>query len=306
MRIINRPFNESTNDYEKMWEFLIEDYSYRKDQFIWTIGRLGDWKYGCWDEQKYFQSYMRKNAQLWLNNFEQLVGYVISEGCDSSFCILAKRGYEFLYTEMIAWVKANWGNRDGELNTEVHEYQDNYIKALEKEGFHKKDLIAVTRQYILSDKVKEGIYLDKDFRIEDMFENPDLRGKALLYNNAWGDNKGISQLDMLRYEYNRESPCFNPILDLSVVSGEGIHVSSCVAFVDYKNNYAEIEKICTHTDYRKKGLAEAVVRECFRRLHDQGIEYAYITGFSTEAKNLYEKLGSVKSRNWFSCILEKK
>lgn len=304
MRIINRQFNENSNDYEKMWEFLVKDYSDRKDLFIWSIGRLGDWKYGCWNEQKYFPNYMRKNAQLWLNNFEELVGYVISENCDSGFSILTKRGYEFLYPEMVAWVKANWGNREGELNTEVHEYHDSYMQALEMEGFRKQDLIAVTRQYNLSDKVKDDIFLNQEFRIEDMYENPDLKGKARLYSNAWGDNSEVTQLDLLRYEYNRESPCFNPKLDLSVVNSEGLHVSSCVAFVDYKNNYAEIEKICTHTDFRKKGLAEAVIRECFRRLYAQGIEYAYITGFSTEAKNLYEKLGAVKSRNWFSYTLD--
>jgi GNAT superfamily N-acetyltransferase len=300
MRIYNRPFDENQKDYEKMWEFLVNDYADKKDQFIWTIGRLGDWKYGCWNEKKCFPNFMRKNAQLWFDNFNELVGIVISENCDSNFTVFAKRGYEFLYSEMIVWVKTNWGNREGKLNTEVHEFHYDYIQAIEKEGFHRESLACITRQYKLSDKVTEGITLDDEFTIVDMFDNPDIKGKTLLYNNAWRNENSISEFDLLKYEYNRESPCFNPKFDLSVVNRNGIHVSSCVAFIDYKNNYAEIEKICTHNEYRRKGLAEAVIRECFKRLYKEGIQYAYITGFSTEAKNLYEKLGSIKSRNWFS------
>ena len=87
MRIYNRPFDEKQNDYNRMWEFLIQDYADKKDQFIWTIGRLGDWKYGCWNEQKCFPNFMRKNAQLWMNQ-EELVGFIISEDCDNGFCTL--------------------------------------------------------------------------------------------------------------------------------------------------------------------------------------------------------------------------
>ena len=132
-----------------------------------------------------------------------------------------------------------------------------------------------------------------------MLQNYDLKGKALLYNNVWGSGGEVSQFVLLKYEYNRESPCFNPRLDLSVINGDGLHVSSCVAFVDYKTNYTEIEKICTHKEYRRKGLAEAGIRECFKRLYADGIKYVYITGFSEEAKSLYKKLGAIKSRKWF-------
>lgn len=60
-----------------------------------------------------------------------------------------------------------------------------------------------------------------------------------------------------------------------------------------------------YSAYRRKGLAEAVIRECFKRLHNEGIQHAYITGYSTAAKNLYGKLGAVKSKNWFEYALTK-
>lgn len=309
MRIYNRAFDEKKLDFERLWKFLVDDYADRKDRFIWSIGRLGDWKYGVWSGKKYFPSFMRKNAQLWINDLDELIGFVISENCDSYFNVFAKRGHEFLYTEMLQWVKSNWNDRDGDLNTDSHEDHDLLIQALEKEGFQKKHLPAVTRQYNLREKAEEGIVLDEDYVIRDMHSYPDYRGKVMLYINAWSNGtrgSEISELDWMQYEYNRESPCYSPEFDFSVVDREGRQLSSCVAFVDYKNNYAEIEKVCTHSEYRRKGLAEAVIRECFKRLHQKGIEHAYLTGLGPETQSLYGKLGEAASVKLFIYALEKK
>lgn len=305
MRIYNRPFDEQANDFKKMWDFLIDDYTDKKDQFIWSIGRLGDWKYGMWNEKKYFPSFMRKNAQLWFNGFDELVGFVISEDCESSFTVFARKGYEFLYQEQLTWIKANWSDREGDLCTEVHEYQPQFIQELEKAGFKQTGLACVTRQYLVNDKSRESADLDPRYIALDMLAQPDLKGKAMLYINAWNSRDTLTDFDLQKYEYNRESPCFHPKFDLSIVDESGAHVSACVAFIDYKNSYAEIEKVCTHNNHRGKGLAEAVIRECFKRLHAEGIQHAYITGYSEVAKNLYGKLGAVKSRNWYNYTLSK-
>ena len=304
MRVYNRDFCDNGNDYEKMWEFLINDYTDKEDGFIWTTGRLGDWKYGYWNESKCFPRFQRENARLWFNDFNVLVGFVISENGENDFTVFAKRGCEYLFAEMLGWLKENWSNRDGSLNTEVPEHYDVYIKALERAGFEKKELIAVTRQYVLSEKVNEKIVLDKDFIIKDFSDNPDCKSKAKLFKSAFEGSEEVSEFDLLKNEYTRECPCYNPELDLSVIDKNGVYVASCVAYVDYRNNYAEIEKICTHSEYRRMGLAEAVIRECFERLYARGIKHAYITGFSDEAKNLYNKLGAAKSRNWFKYELK--
>ncbi|RPJ19362.1 MAG: hypothetical protein EHM33_30395 [Chloroflexi bacterium] len=55
----------------------------------------------------------------------------------------------------------------------------------------------------------------------------------------------------------------------------------------------------THDQYRRLGLAEAVTRECFQRLKRHGTSWAYITGYGPGANALYEKLGSIKQKQWF-------
>lgn len=44
---------------------------------------------------------VRKKAQLWLNDLDELVGFAISENGDNTCAVFAKRGYKFLYAKMI-------------------------------------------------------------------------------------------------------------------------------------------------------------------------------------------------------------
>lgn len=61
---------------------------------------------------------------------------------------------------------------------------------------------------------------------------------------------------------------------------------------------AEIETICTHSDYRRKGLAEAVIKECMKRLDKLGIKKVYITAWNDITNNLYEKIGPDSRTGW--------
>jgi ribosomal protein S18 acetylase RimI-like enzyme len=176
--------------------------------------------------------------------------------------------------------------------------------SLERRGFHSLGIIAVTRVYDLTEKVCEPVRLKPHYRIVDMVENGDYRGKGLLYLNGFSGKDEVSEFDLARFAYSRESPAYDPRCDLSVIAPGGAHVATCVGFNDPDYRMAEIEKVCTHSDYRRQGLAEAVIRECFHRLHQRGIAWAYITSYGPEADALYEKLGPCGHKQWFHYALE--
>jgi ribosomal protein S18 acetylase RimI-like enzyme len=301
MSIYHRAYDEQLGDYQKMWAFLEDDYAVKKEKYVWQTGRLGDWSHGLWNERKLFPSFKRKNAQVWLNDFGELVGFVLSEGCDNGFFAFARHGYEFLYPELLAWLKDNWHDRGDQLVSEVHEHQTEYMEALEQAGFHQGEVVAITQQYDLRAKAAEPISLPPGFRVVDMAAHPDYLAKAAVNSDGFGGKDDApSSFEILRYEYSRENPCYFPDLDFSTVTEDGRHVSSCVGFPDYRNRFAEVEKVCTHRQFRRQGLAEAAIRACFHRLYAKGVEVAYITGYSEEAKGLYAKLGGCWSKRWFS------
>jgi ribosomal protein S18 acetylase RimI-like enzyme len=110
----------------------------------------------------------------------------------------------------------------------------------------------------------------------------------------------VSEFDLMRFAYSRENPAYDPQLDLSVATGEGQYVATCVGFMAPANHMAEVEKVCTHRQFRRLGLAEAVIRACFHELHARGIEHASITGYRVGANALYEKLGPCAPHTqWF-------
>jgi ribosomal protein S18 acetylase RimI-like enzyme len=298
MQIYNRPYDDAQDDFARMWAFLIQDYAYRRDQFIWLFSRFGDWKFGLWNYKKHFPSFYRKNAQLWLNHFHELEGFVISEEGDNTFTLFTRRGYDSLADEMLAWVITHWGTRATTLRIEVHEHQAQTITLLERCGFQNKGQIAVTRQYDLTGTLAPQIPLGSEYQIVDMVTNQNFAARMRLIKDGFQDQDTVSEMDMLTFEYARECPCYNPAFDLSAITNDGIHTSTCVGFVDYENRVAEVEKVCTHHAYRRKHLAQAVILECFRRLKAAGFEYAYITGYSDAATDLYGKLGHVRQKRW--------
>ncbi len=299
MKIYHRPFELYNDDFEKMWHFLQYDYVQKQDGFIWHIGRLGDWKYGLWNEKKYIPTFFREHAQLWFDSFGQLLGFAINEDGGSTFFIFTLDGYGPLYGEILDWTLRHWGLRGEVLQTEVHEYQHEALAQLEQCGFRSLGPIATTRTYDLREKLDEAVILPPGYRIVHMGENQDQRSKALLYADGFQHTTPFNEFELLRGEYSHENPAYDPRLDFSVLNAEGMHVATVVGFSDPANKAAEVEKICSHSRYRRLGLAEAVIRACFHQLARRGFEKAYIQGYSGEANGLYEKLGPCKRKQWF-------
>jgi ribosomal protein S18 acetylase RimI-like enzyme len=299
MKILNHPFDPAGDDFRKMWRFLQDDSAARQDRFVWLPSRLGDWRYGLWNDRKTIPAFFTNHAHLWVDAFDDLLGMVVNEDGGNIFFILTRPHFEYLYAGILEWTLEHWGPRSPALKTEIHELQEEAFAPLERAGFRSLGVAATTRAYDLRAKQAEPVRLPAGFRVVPMIENPDQRGKALLYMDAYENQDQVSDFELARSIYSHENPAYDPALDLSVVAPDGTHVAACVGFTDPANGMAEVEKVCTHRQFRRQGLAEAVIRECFHRMARRGIERAYITGYGKGANNLYEKLGPCWRKQWF-------
>ena len=95
------------------------------------------------------------------------------------------------------------------------------------------------------------------------------------------------------FNFNMKGPLYHPDTDLYVMTADGCFASGCEALINAHCLEADIERVCTHSDFRKRGLARAVIQECLYRLKAIGIHNAYITGYSPQALALYGSLGAV-------------
>jgi GNAT superfamily N-acetyltransferase len=297
MKTTHRNYADEQGDFNRICLFFIDHPAETRQYSTWCLGRFVDWKYGLWGGKLDTPGFWNKNAHLWFDGFGKLAGFVISEGGGSQFDVVTTAGYRFLFGEMLAWALENWGERPLPLSIEINAAQTTEIKILEQNGFT-FDATFFTSHFDLTRELPAPFPLETGFTVVDMHNHPDYRGQRLLRSNAFQGKSDIEEEELKRltilYTYSHEGPIYHPQTDLCVMAADGQLVSGCEALIDAHNAQADIERVCTHSDFRRRGFARVVIQACLSRLREMGIQEAFITGYSEEAINLYNLLGAVK------------
>lgn len=297
MKTMHRNYVDKAGDFDRLSRFIVDNNSQIRKHSTWCLGRFVDWKYGLWGDKLSIPGFWDKNAHLWFDGFERLAGFAISEngGCD--IAIITTEGCRFLFKEILHWVIENWGERKPALSIEIKALQAMEANVLEDNRFH-REASFFTSRFDLTSKLVERTHVDDGFNIVAMKTKSDYRAQHLLRQNAFEGKSEIPEKEIERvlnlYSYAHESPIYHSETDLCVVSPDGVCVAGCEALIDTQNLEADIERVCTHSDYRRRGFARVVIQECLYRLRDMGIKKAYITGYSEGAIALYDSLGAVK------------
>jgi hypothetical protein len=302
MRTYDRNYIYESNDFENLCKFIIQDNSLKKEYFVWHIGRIVDWKYNLSNLKKHFPDNFNKAAHLWFDYLHNLIGFVILEDFNNEFTIFLKDQYSYLYPELLNWVKIEWGNKYDQLVTSALQTQTEYIKFLEDAGYKKNSCLEMTRVFNTS-FYKDYTIEDPSVSFQNMYENGDYEEQANLRTNAWPKTYS-REINLQIKEYTRQSPIYNAKFDFVLVNNEGRHISGCEAFIDYENNTAEIERVCTHTDFYNKGYAQMVLKACMKKLFENNILTAFISGGYDKTIHLYGKLGHVSEYARYSFELQ--
>lgn len=296
MNLTHRDFSESSGDFNRLCHFIIALNAPGRPRSTWPLGRIVDWKYGLYEGKRAYPAFCDQNAHMWFDGFGELAGFVLSEGGGAEFAVLTLDGYRFLYAEMLDWALEAWGARGPGFNTELGEFQALEAAALERRGFRRGSAF-FTRRFDLSGDLLPRFPLEEGFTIVDMAARPDYRQQRILRDDAFQE-KQRSEEDLRRalpfYNYGRSGPIYHPQTDLCVMAPDGRFVAGCEALIDARNATAEVERVCTHTQFRKRGFARAVIQECLYRLKEMGLRGAYITGYSKAAIALYGSMGAAE------------
>ena len=294
MKTTNRDYLEEAGDFRRLCHFIIGHNKAIRTYSTWSLGRFVDWKYGLWESKTAVPDFCNRNAHLWYDGFDNLAGFVISEEGDAGLAIITQAGYRFLFEEILQWVLANWHERGPGFSIEIAAEQQMELRVLEKYGFRRKaDFFRHT--FDLTQELAPGKLLAEGFSIFDMATRPNFRAQRILRDEAFSGRSKVPeerlQREMLFYNHGLQGPIYHPQTDLYVLASDGQLVSGCEALIDAHNLEADIERVCTHSKFRRRGLARAVIQECLFRLREMGLQKAHITGYSKEAVGLYAALG---------------
>lgn len=292
MKTHHRPFIYESPDFKTMCALVVRDNAAKKEQFVWHVARLVDWKYNLFNTKRLFPGNYAAAAHLWLNYYDELIGFVISEEFDSEFTIIVLDTYTYLYPEMLAWVDSEWGRQYSQLTTCATTTHVAYVAALEQARYTKTDDMEMTRAFDTS-HFRDHPYPAAPLRFESMAENGNYENQRLLRGSAWPHSHD-KQIDEDIRAYTRTSPIYDARFDFVLVDETGAHLSGCEAFIDRANATAEIERVCTHADHHNKGYSQMTLKSCLRALHENGIPTAYLSGGYDKTIYLYGKLGHVK------------
>jgi GNAT superfamily N-acetyltransferase len=299
MKTTHRNYSEEQGDFRRLAKLFTQHPKNRRTHTTWCLGRYVDWKYGIYANKRQYASFCEENGHIWFEGYGEVAGCVLSETGDATFSVLTFEGYRFLFEEMMEWAMDAYKDRVTPacgLSTEVTEYQDWEIKTLERNGFRPK-VTYFTRRFDLTGDLVPRVPLEPGFSIVDMKCHPDYRAQGLVRASAFQKNDNLTEEEMnerLKYTaYSLTGPIYHPDTDLCVMAPNGRFASGCEALINAQALEADIERVCTHSDFRQRGFARAVIQECLYRLKDIGIHNAYITGYSEAAIRLYGSLGAI-------------
>lgn len=296
MNTTHRDYSESAGDFNRLARFVIENNQVMRARSTWSLGRLADWRYGLYDNKTAYPAFWDENAHLWFDGYGYLIGFAICENGDAEFALVTLEGYQFLFEAMLQWVLEHWRGRGPEWSIELAERQAAEAGVLARYGFT-LDSTLFTRRFDLSAEPQSRVSLADGFTIVDMATHPDYVAQRVLRNDAFRNRRDASEEELRRqlrfYNHSHKGPLYHPPTDLCVMAPDGRFVAGCEALIDAHNLEADIERVCTHSEFRRRGFARAVIQECMARLRQMGMRYAYIAGYSPEAIALYGSLGAV-------------
>lgn len=278
--------------YSKIIEFLIKK-SINDPYQTWDSGRMNFWRYGVHGKKSDQDQFFKDNVRTYMDS-GKVIGLVISEYGGEDIFIEVALGYEHLFDEMFHWVEHVWATDKKAIYMDAYENHEDKIKTIlghnyqfERHDENKRlyDLTSIDMQY----KLKEG------FKIKAFYEYPNYESRANLVNSAFNRTDYTKDnLDKLH-----SSKEYIKALDLGVISPEGIFVAYCVGWRwTGKPGWGYIEPVGTHKAFRKMGFGTSVIKECFYRMANLGIDRVEISSlaepnvanFLYDSLNPYEKL----------------
>jgi GNAT superfamily N-acetyltransferase len=296
MNTTHRHYSEAAGDFNRLARFFIDDPANARARSTWCLGRIVDWKWAVYTSKQQTPFFTDDNAHLWFDGFDSLAGFVIAESGNEEIAILTRPGYRFLFEEMLCWALAAWADRGPRFSIEVTEEQQPEIHVLEQHGFARTATFWA-RRFDLTGELVAHQPLEPGFTIVDMASYPDYVAQRVLRYNGFhhGAEYTPEELphELMLDAVGRRNPIYHAPTDICVMAPNGRFVAGCEALIDAHNLEADIERVCTHTDFRRRGFARAAIVECLHRLKDMGLRSAYITGYSEAALALYGSLGAV-------------
>lgn len=292
MKIIDRNYQKE-QDYDKVLSFLRREYETDPHYPGWKAQRFEDMEY------RLNTMYICMGSEPWhpcVHLWEEdgaIVGLCVGERKGENF-FYVKKGYEFLYPQMVEWTKNNMfveehGRR--EHTFWVCDVQRELIDILQSQQFERSDCDVHLMEHPMTD-IQEPT-LPEGFRFVYGTEIKDIVLKTNI--SHWGfnpDQEGIENTACTEANKNRaRAPMFDEQFEVMIQDPNGELCSYACLWVDNDTRSAFVEPVSTREKYRKCGLGKAMLLAVLHRCKENGVTRAYVEPFDVWRENFYASAG---------------
>lgn len=283
----NRNYIEKSNDFEKMVKLVTQLNSMHR--CTWSVGRIYAWKYGRWSERSQDDVEFEKQAELFINEDDNLCGIVITENFGYEYYLISEKN-EKIIQNMISYLEDK-----GKLNSEsviiVSEDDEIQINTLIKNNFTFESNSYVTFYY-LADKIKlPNRTLPDGYTLSNQRDFSDLASVEKQRFFSFNPDSWYDEIIDRAYKYCRKNPLLIPELNIVLLDNNNNPISSCMGYWDKKNSLMEIEVVATKFEYQNRGFAKIVISECIRKGLDLGVLEFSISAWEEKTRRLYSSFG---------------
>ncbi len=286
MQIHDSDYIHSPAEIEEMSDLLVKSYAVSRKPFNWRLALFENWIYGSrfLEPPEYFIS----RVHLWRNESGGLAAFVIRGQNNTHYQI--DYGYRNIEAEVFDWAECHLLDNKKQISTMVYDWDAERQKLLAGRGYQNRGAVEDLRIYDLAREIPPAV-LPPGFRFASVAEYSDYTERIELENSVWGVH-----LDEAWFRGKSSSPSYAFDWDLLVLSPEGRQAAFNLVWLYPQNQTAEIDPVGTHPDFRKRGLARALILESFRRMKAGGIHYAYIGSDAQDpiVSHLYASLQPVE------------
>jgi ribosomal protein S18 acetylase RimI-like enzyme len=267
------PYTHSEMEFEEMRSLLTESYRADRRPRNWRLALLENWNMASrFLEPK---SYFTSRVRLWRDEAGALVGFRVRG--DHFVHPQARHQDQDLVGEMLAWAESHWAGERGHVRALAYDWDEQRQTLLSGRGYVRGEAVEEVRIYELS-RGYAAPGLPTGYCIRSMAEVGDPLVRVELENRIWN-----AELDEAWFRGKCSAPSYSLDWDLVVVSPEGKLAAAILVWCYPENGAAEIDPLGTAPDFRRKGLARAMVLESFRRMRAAGLHTAYI---ASDAQNV--------------------
>lgn len=272
IELYDEMYCDTESEFQELRAFLLDCYTMTGRAENWLFGRLEDWKYGA-NAQLAEQNpnFFADHVHVWRDAAGALVGFCIAEHGDNSFYLQVHPQRRWVEDVMLAWAELNWAGAHPSIATYAYTHDTARRRLLARRGYANIGESGRTYMYDLGRQYPARA-LPAGFRIATLAEDHNVNSHIAAVRGAFGRDT----LNRAWFATKAAAPTYDPTWDLAVVAPDGEHAAFCLARLDRHSQVAEIDPIGTRPDYQRRGLAHALVAECFRRLRACGMRYAYI------------------------------